>query len=155
MSRPDLPTCGDSGGITKDGRSCPTNQNLSATNGLCIVHDPERKGQLSRAGVEAGGPSAGGKAAARNRRIAKLEREARAGIKRDDLGDLATVEDAIRWTRVIGIGLADRNIHPDEANALMRVVAQWHKNEDLRLRRDDLRDLARQVSELRKSKGLS
>lgn len=143
------PTCGDSGGVTKDARPCPTSVNLGRS-GLCPWHDPERREAFLKAGQ-----AAGGRAAAQKARMAKLEREARAGIPRGQLGDLATVEDAIRWTRVIGIALADRSIHPDEANALMRVVAQWHKNEDLRLRRDDLRDLARQVSELRRAKGLS
>jgi hypothetical protein len=154
MANPDLPTCGDSGGITKDGRSCPTQYNLSATSGLCVLHDPERKEAFQKAGRESGGALAGSRASARNRHIEKLEREARAGIPRGALGELATVEDAIRWTKIIGIALADRSILPAEGNALMRVIAAWHKNEDLRLRRDDLRDLARQVSELRRAKGI-
>lgn len=149
-----MSTCGDSGGITKNGRSCPTTLGLSLGSGRCVVHDtPERKAAFIQAGREAGNSAAGGRATAEKRRIEKLEREARAGIKRGDLGELVTVEDAARWTRVIGIALADRAILPDEGNALLRVVAQWHKNEDLRLRRDDLRDLERQVAELQKGEG--
>jgi hypothetical protein len=132
-------TCGDAGGVTKDGRSCPTKDNLGVT-GFCPWHDPDTS---RRQAIQ----EAGGRAAA--------EKRAGDGIKRADVGKLETIEDAIRWTRVIGLGLIDRNILPSEANALMRVVAQWHRNEDLRLRRDDLRDLQRQFNELRKAKGLS
>ncbi len=137
-------TCGDSGGVTKDGVLCPTSRNLSATNGLCAFHDPERRDAFHRAGGRAGGA-----ATAAKHRLAQLEREAIAGIKPEQLGKLETVQDALRWTKAVGVALADRAITPSEANALLRVVKEWRSNEDLRLRREDLRALEEQVTELR------
>ena len=130
MSPITRPTCGDVGGVTKDGRPCPTTANLGAT-GFCPFHDADKTRVRAMGAAGGAGP----------------------GLSVEHLGQLASVEDAMRWTRLIGVALARRDITPSEANALMRVVAQWHKNEDLRLRREDLRDLERQVRGLRKAKG--
>jgi hypothetical protein len=125
-------TCGDSGGRKKDGSPCPTKANLGPT-GFCPNHDPDPTRWRAI-------QSAGGRA---NRGT---------GLSVEHLGDLETVQDAVRWTQLIGKALARRDITPNEANALMRVVSQWHKNEDLRLRAEDLRDLERQVKALKQAK---
>jgi hypothetical protein len=123
-------TCGDAGGTKKNGDPCPVTANLGES-GFCPWHDPDTtRLQAMR--------SAGGRAK---------------GLAVESLGQLETVEDATRWTRLVGMALAREDITPNQANALMRVIAQWHKNEDLRLRRDDLRDLERQVRDLRRQKG--
>ena len=126
------PTCGDAGGVTKDGRPCPTAANLGES-GFCPFHDPD-KTRLKAMGAKGGSTP---------------------GLSIEHLGDLETVKDAVRWTQLIGKALARRDITPNEANALMRVVSQWHKNEDLRLRAEDLRDLERHVQELKRLKGQS
>ena len=115
-------------GTKKDGTPCPTKANLGET-GYCPWHDPDTR---RRSAIQAAGGSAPHVL---------------------DLGALETVEDAFRWTRMIGSAVARGEIGAAQSNALMRVVAQWHKNEDLRLRRNDLRDLERQVRELQRRKG--
>ena len=39
-------SCGDSGGRTKAGQLCRTEIGLSASNGLCLFHDPDRADEL-------------------------------------------------------------------------------------------------------------
>lgn len=51
------PTCGDSGGVTRDGRPCRSTLNLGKT-GLCLSHDPARI-QEARAIRVKGGVAAG------------------------------------------------------------------------------------------------
>jgi hypothetical protein len=123
-------TCGDAGGVTKDGRPCPTAANLGES-GRCPFHDPD-KTRLKAMGAKGGSTP---------------------GLSIEHLGELQTVEDAIRWTQLIGKALARRDITASESNGLMRIVSQFRANEDLRLRRDDLRDLERQVRELKRMKG--
>lgn len=42
MTDVNKPTCGESGGRKADGSPCRGHLRLSPTNGLCIMHDPER-----------------------------------------------------------------------------------------------------------------
>lgn len=127
-----VPCCGDAGGVTKDGRPCPVAANLGPT-GFCPWHDPDKTRRSAIQAAAAGG--------------------ATPGLSVEHLGSLETIDDAVRWTKLIGTALARRDITPSEANALMRVLAQWHKNEDLRLRREDLRELERQIAEMQRAKG--
>lgn len=80
--------CGDSGGTNAAGEPCRAVLGLSETNGLCIVHDPEREERAREV------RSAGGRAGVQAR-AARARPELPEGMPRSEP---KTLEDAVRWS---------------------------------------------------------
>lgn len=93
------PTCGDSGGKTRAGKSCGVTLNLSDINGLCLQHDPLRRDELYAVRV------AGSKARAR-----KIQQE-KAALPENVPPKPRTLKDAIQWaswaTHSVAVGAID------------------------------------------------
>lgn len=94
-----MTTCGDSGGVTKAGAPCANFLNLSATNGLCLAHDPERAAEKKEASAN------GGRAGAETKRGAMVARPSEVPAAPKTLED--AVEFASWLSRAVCIGTLD------------------------------------------------
>ncbi len=101
----------------QDGTPCLAPEDVLDVTGLCPAHGENAKQVMAERG------SAGGK------ETQKRNREAREGVSRgltsDELGELETPADALRWLRLIGGAVATGNLGDRPAHAATRAVVAW------------------------------
>lgn len=126
-------------GTSGDGTPCSAPPAwINPSSGYCRNHDPalaeERKEIARKAGERSGDVR---------------RRKAADGLHPDELGALTTIEDQMRWLRVVAQAIAERRLTHQEGAVISRLLSEWVKSEDVRLRAVDLRKLQRQVEQIR------
>lgn len=124
-------TCGDAGGIKKDGSPCGNFLNLSPESGRCLNHDEARANEAQQ--IRAEGGRAGGESK-RGAMVALPSEVPDAPKTLDDAADFAS------WlTRAVCIGTLDARTAHESAYALNCFKAAVEK-----------RDMQREIEQLRK-----
>jgi hypothetical protein len=123
-------TCGDAGGKNAQGAPCRAVMRLSASNGLCLMHDPERTEELKAMRSAAGVASK------------ESKRRAKAALPADVPKAPKTLEDAVQFaswlTWAVCVGALDARTAHESAYALNCFKAAVEK-----------RDLQREIEKLR------
>lgn len=132
------PICGENGGVTKAGAPCSVAMNLSPTNGLCVMHDPERA--TDAAAMRAAGQRANGAA---NRRAKAADPDTVPPAPK-------TLEDAVflaAWiTRAVLIGDIDVRV----AEAATKAVRQFQLGEEKRAMEAEIKHLRAELAAAQK-----
>lgn len=121
-------------GTTKDGKPCRSP--FVDRDGLCPAHGVDGTLRMRHRGQKGG--------------TVTRQRYSGAGLPRDRLGALKTVEDAQRWLRLIAEAVGARELSHSEGSGMVQSVKAWLSAEDLRLRGEDLSELRNQISEIRR-----
>jgi hypothetical protein len=121
-------------GRTKAGKPCKSP--FVNADGFCPAHGPDGAQRMRARGR-------------RGAQTTKL-RYSGAGLPRDRLGTLETIQDAQRWLRLIAEAVGARELSHSEGSAMTTAVRAWISSEDTRLRAEDLQELREQLAEIRR-----
>jgi hypothetical protein len=119
-------------GLNVDGSPCTCPTALVRASGFCFAHDPALEQQRAVARLR------GGTALARKHAL-------RRGLDPDELGPLATPEDAQRWAETIGRAVLTNRVTASQASAARGVLSEWRASQQRSEDRDALERIIRLV----------